>query len=153
MNPKLEKLLTAAAVLIATNFQKDCLEANGDNDDWVGEWDEYGYEDLDDISTFINEAVQKQLSGDVETDITEPKHGLEFVYYADDDAYIQWRTDAERLRSWIDVQEYLEVTNVTLVEETADGDNGSYQYSLEPITLAELQEVSVAYDIPIYNES
>jgi hypothetical protein len=86
MNPKLEKLLTAAAVLIATNFQKDCLEANGDNDDWVGEWDEYG----------------------VETDITEPKHGLEFVYYADDDAYIQWRTDA-RIRH-PDLQRELKLT-------------------------------------------
>lgn len=62
MTPKLEKILTQAAEIIAAEFKEQMIEGNGETEDPMDElWEEYGYEELDDVSVFLDSTVMKTL--------------------------------------------------------------------------------------------
>lgn len=58
MSKKLDKLLTQAAEVIAEEFIKSEFT---DGDDIYEEWEQYGYEDLDDASQTMQAVIEKIL--------------------------------------------------------------------------------------------
>lgn len=78
---------------------------------------------------------------------TKVEHHLEFVYYADDHAYIQHDPLNSGPNNIITINEYLDGTGVRCTERTMAG-----QYSIADITLEELMKVSNKFSIPINDE-